>query len=110
MIRLEIKQKYFNAIACGDKNIEIRHEPIEPYSLVKLVCDGVGEITFISGDCLTLDAIEKKWSMKKEEYLSKINDQPWFDEFCKTYIDKKESYFINIRKIINLEWYGNKKN
>ena len=38
----KIKEKYFNAILRFEKPFELRHEPVEPGSIIKLECDELG--------------------------------------------------------------------
>lgn len=47
----KIKEKYFNAILRFEKPFELRHEKVEPNSIIKLECENGRYIIFKSGKC-----------------------------------------------------------
>lgn len=47
----KIKEKYFNAILRFEKPFELRHEKVEPGSIIKLECENGRYLVFRSGHC-----------------------------------------------------------
>ena len=54
----KIKEKYFNAILRLEKPFELRHEKVEPNSIIKLECENGKSLIFRSGEYYV---IENSW-------------------------------------------------
>ena len=88
----KIKEKYFNAILRYEKPFELRHEKVEPGSIIKLECDELGVSRLykvVSCNILEkerwvryIDNVDKSVDYWKAK-CSKIKTYPWFDRTFK---------------------------
>ena len=113
----KIKEKYFNAILKLEKPFELRHEKVEPNSIIKLECENGRYLIFKSGDCAQYSngIFEfKNYFYKMDcDYLAKyygdIYDYDfylsydWFDWFCNSYINEAPTHLIEIAEILEVK-------
>lgn len=92
---IKTKDKYINAILCGDKTVFITREYIEPYSTVKLISDKK-EIQIITGDCqeLIVWTIKNKWNS-----MIATKNKTWYDEDLKDLVSRGKTNIFQIKKI-----------
>ena len=118
----KIKEKYFNAILRFEKPFELRHEKVEPNSIIKLECENGRYIIFKSGVCnlgvynslrkayvfnfshrlfflIDKDCIQQFFGQGDCEYRS----FDWYDKFCWEYINKAPTYLIEIVEILEVK-------
>lgn len=127
----KIKEKYFNAILKYEKPFELRHEKVEPNSIIKLESENGRYIVFESGKCLLLEKDENIFEnntfgkvagytttngyLFKENYafgekhvfdyrnkMMVVMDN-WYDNFCWEYITKAPTYLIEIAEILEVK-------
>ena len=128
-----IKEKYFNAILSFEKPFELRHEEVEPNSIIKLECENGRYLIFKSGECLPLignnhfivesekyfstdcdgDLSAVSYSFSKNEaeasfrgiydYDTSVIVFNWYDNFCWEYINKAPTYLIEIAEILEVK-------
>ena len=116
----KIKEKYFNAILRFEKPFELRHEKVEPNSIVKLECENGRYIIFMSGKCTKLiklvysdldywTYVYKKYTFYKNratesDYYDEHEEEiDWYDAFCWEYINKAPTYLIEIAEILEVK-------
>lgn len=115
----KIKEKYFNAILRFEKPFELRHEKVEPNSIIKLECENGRYLIFRSSKCAELVKVSysddcwiycyKKYSFYKyyatesdyyDEHEEKLD---WYDAFCWNYINKAPTYLIEIAELLEVK-------
>lgn len=120
----KIKEKYFNAILRFEKQFELRHEKVEPNSIIELKCENGRYLIFKSGKC---DLLTKPFQLARfytcgekgernrydftEEEASRWLDMygewtiefNWYDTFCWKYINQARTYLIEIAEILKVK-------
>ena len=118
----KIKEKYFNAILRLEKPFELRHEKVEPNSVIKLECENGRYIIFKSGVCnlSEYDSLRKDYKFNFSHGLFYLvregciqqffgqgdynyRDFDWYDTFCWEYINKAPTYLIEIAEILEVK-------
>lgn len=102
----KIKEKYFNAILRLEKPFELRHEQVEPNSIVKLECENGRYIIFKSGKC---ELLETDWDTKKNLILPTIyqgfEKQYTFGKYWNRYKWETRSYdLVEIKPFAKIEY------
>lgn len=89
----KIKEKYFKAILKREKVVELRHEYVEPNSIIKLECNNGKYIIFKSGNCVD---VSSNWDI--------FAFDSWFDDFVINYCKKYDKiYSIRIAEILEVK-------
>lgn len=123
----KIKEKYFNAILKLEKPFELRHEQVEPNSIIKLECENGRYLIFKSKGSAELKKGHNEILTKLIEYRTElagscyyyiINENgiyeyfidhstgksfDWYDNFCWEYINKAPTYLIEIAEILEVK-------
>ena len=127
----KIKEKYFNAILRLEKPFELRHEKVEPNSIIKLECENGKSLIFRSGEYYVIEKWTDKMYYKEYNYMSSISykgddncrvffnkekatieisyyyssykNMLWYDNFCWNYINEAPTYLIEIAEILEVK-------
>lgn len=127
----KIKEKYFNAILRFEKPFELRHEQVEPNSIIKLECENGRYLIFRTGICSSLTYTTSnypfwKYYLTSNPYLRILDAYiypvfkeysayytcgdnnievifNWYDTFCWEYINKAPTYLIEIAEILEVK-------
>lgn len=102
----KIKEKYFNAILRFEKPFELRHEQVEPNSIIKLECENGRYLIFKSGKC---ELLKTDWDTKKNLILPTIyqsfEKQYTFGKYWNRYEWKTKSYdLVEIEPFAKIEY------